>query len=191
MATFWNAVLFALFSFCAQLLLQFLRGGGSVRVRLTPSPSQNSVINYEIRNVGDTVAEDVHVTFSRSAEAENELWTTESGGHPRFEGLAPGEVWTSMFCVPGDGRDSEPVTATVRYKNGSLFRRLVDVDHEQWWWGMIGRLVPRIRVRHRKSFVLDPTRLSMLRINTGYPGKVELEKIGSELEKLGKQGANE
>lgn len=38
MATLWDAVLFALLSFCMQLLLQFLRGGGSVRVRLVPSP---------------------------------------------------------------------------------------------------------------------------------------------------------
>ncbi len=41
MGTIWDAVLFALLSFFVQLLLQFLRGGGSVRVRLTPSPSQN------------------------------------------------------------------------------------------------------------------------------------------------------
>ncbi|MYA17217.1 MAG: hypothetical protein F4Z28_10860 [Gammaproteobacteria bacterium] len=92
-----------------------------------------------------------------------------------------------MFCAPQGWRDSEPVTATVRYENGRLFRRLMDVDHEQWWWRVLGRLTPRIRVRHRKSFVLDPTRLFVLRINTGYPGKVELEKIGSELEKLRSQ----
>lgn len=187
MATFGDAVLFALLSFCVQLLLQFLRGGGSVRVRLMPSPSQNSVINYEIRNVGDTVAEDVRVTFSRPAEKQDELWTTESKRDPHFEGLAPGEAYSSMFCRSGGGLDSEPVTATVRYRNGSLFRRLVDVDHEQWFWGMVDRLMPRIKVRHRKSFVLDPSRLSVLRINTGYPGKVELQKIGAALEKLGKQ----
>lgn len=89
-----------------------------------------------------------------------------------------------MFCEGARWGDSEAVTATVRYKNGRLFRRLMDVDHEEWWGRMLDRLVPRIRVRHRKSFVLDPTRLSVLRINTGYPGKVELEKIASELEKL-------
>ena len=177
-----EAVLFALFSFGVQLFLMLLRSGSSVQVRIVPSPSQSQVFNYEVRNVGDVAAEDVRVSFSRRAEAQPELWNTEEKRDLHFPTLAPGEVWTSMFCLPSRWGDRKPVTATVRFKSGRLFRRLMDIDgDERWWWRVLGS--PRTGIRRRKKFVLDPTRLLALRANIGYAGKNELEEIARELEK--------
>ena len=176
-----EAVLFALFSFCAQLLLLFLRGGSSVHVRLVPSPAQGPVFNYEIRNIGDVVAEDIHVTFDRPADDHHsELWNTPQRRDLHFESLAPGEVYASMFCFPSGWGQRPPVTVTVCYRSGRLFRRLIDVDpDERWWWRLLGSR--RLKVRRRKTFVLDPARLMAFRANIGYAGKSELEQLIKEL----------
>ena len=86
-----DAVVFAVFSFCAQLLLQFLRGGSSVQVRLVQHPSQIQILNYEIRNVGSAPAREVHVTFSRQPATRQEMWTTDQKQDLRFDVLVPGE----------------------------------------------------------------------------------------------------
>ena len=173
-----EAILFGLLSFGAQLLLQFLRAGCGIRVRLIPSPAQNQVFNYEICNIGDTPAEDVRVTFSRPAEDEPEMWNTQGRQDLHFEVLSPGEAYSSMFCLPARWGSRDPVTVTVRYRNSRLFRRLADIDDEQRLWRVLSRLVSlRFRVPRRKSFVLDPPRLFAMRANVGYPGKTELGEI--------------
>ena len=178
-----EAVLFALLSFGVQLLLMLLRSGSNVQVRLVPNPSQNQVFNYEVRNTGDVTAEDVRVTFSRPAEVASELWNTPAKRDLHFPALAPGEAWSSMFCLPARWGDREPVTATVRFKSGRLFRRLMDVDaDERWLWRVLSG--SRTGIRRRKKYVLDPTRLLALRANIGYAGKNELEEITRELEKM-------
>lgn len=175
-----EAVLFALLSFGVQLFLMLLRSGSSVQVRIVPNPSQNQVFNYEVRNTGDVFAEDVRVTFSRPAEDGSELWNTPTKRDLHFSALAPGEACTSMFCLPARWGDRKPVTATVRFRSGRLFRRLMDIDaDERWWWRFLG--VSRVGIRRRKKFVLDPTRLMALRANIGYAGKSELQKIADEL----------
>ena len=131
------------------------------------------------------LAENVQVTFSRPAEADHELWNTESQRDLHFDAMAPGEAYMSMFCMPARWEDSEPVTVTVCYKNGRLFRRMTDIDAtERWWWRVLGDLVPRMRVQHRKSFVLNPTQFFAFRTNIGYAGKRELEEIASELKRI-------
>ncbi len=175
-----EAILFGLLAFVGQLLLMFLRSGSAIRVRLVPSPAQNVLLNYEICNVGDTIAEDVRLTFSRSAGSDG-LWNTEEKQDLDFEVLAPGEAYTSMFCATPGWKDQKPVTATVSYKNGRLLRRLTDLD-EQWWRRALDLVVWR-PVR-RKSFILDPTRLFAMRPNVGYPGKDEIRGIVDELGKM-------
>ena len=175
-----EAILFALLAFIGQLLLMFLRSGSAIRVRLVPSPAQNVLLNYEICNVGDTIAEDVRLTFSRSAGSDG-LWNTEGKQDLHFEVLAPGEAYTSMFCATPGWKDQKPVTATVSYRNGRLLRRLADFD-DQLWRRALDIVVWRpIR---RKSFVLDPTRLFAMRPNVGYPGKDEMRGLVDELGKM-------
>ena len=120
---FSQAVLLAVFSFGVQLLLLFLRGGGSVEIRLVQNPAQNSLMNYEVRNIGNVVVEDVHVEFSRDTRDNAELWNTESRRDLKFARLTPGETHVSMFCSTSAWNEKEPVVATVRYKNGRMFRR--------------------------------------------------------------------
>lgn len=185
----WNlldeALVFALFSFFVQLLLVMLRSGSNVRIRLVMSPTQNPILNYEVRNIGNVTAKDVHVTFSRPADDQLELWNTPQEQDLRFESIAPGEVYSSMFCTTPRWGDTDPVTATVRYRSSGLFPRLMDFDgDERWYWRALGSLtsgLTRGLVPRRKSFVLDPRQFFAMRFNVGYAGKDELRSIVEEL----------
>ena len=128
-------------------------------------------------------AEDVHVTFSRPAEAQRELWNTEDAREIRLESLAPGEAYTSMFCSP-IGWDGEPVTVNVRYRNGRLLGRLASIDPDEHWWRRVLGDVLKTRIRHRKDFTLDPLRFFAFRANVGYAGKKEMERIADAAEKM-------
>ena len=177
-----QAILLALFSFGAQLLLLFLRGGGSVDIRLVQNPAQNSLMNYEVRNIGSVVVEDVHVEFSRDAHGGDELWNTEARRDLKFTRLTPGETHVSMFCLASKWENREPVTATVRYRNGRMFRRLADIDEDQWWQRLVR--LPLWRIRRRQSFTLDPTSFFAFRYNVGFAGKDELSGIADSLKKM-------
>lgn len=177
-----QAILLALFSFGAQLLLLFLRGGGSVDIRLVQNPAQNSLMNYEVRNTGSVVVEDVHVEFSRDAHDDVELWNTESRRDLKFTRLTPGEVHVSMFCSAAAWNKRKPVTATVRYRNGRMFRRLADIDEDQWWQRLVR--LPLWRIRRRQSFKLDPTCFFAFRYNVGFAGKDELSGIADSLKQM-------
>lgn len=177
-----QAILLALFSFGVQLLLLFLRGGGSVDVRLVQNPAQNSLMNYEVRNVGSVVVEDVHVEFSRDAHGDVELWNTKSRRDLKFTRLTPGEAHVSMFCLTSRWEKRMPVTATVRYRNGRMFRRLADIDEEQWWQRLVR--LPLWRIRRRQSFTLDPTCFFAFRYNVGFAGKDELSGIADSLKQM-------
>ena len=180
-----EAVVFALFSFCAQLLLVLLRSGSNIRIRLVMSPTQNPILNYEVCNIGNVTAKDVHVTFSRPADNQLELWNTPQEQDLRFESIAPGETYSSMFCTTPSWGDTDPVTATVRYRSSGLFPRLMDFDaDERWYWRLLARLTSRLTrglVPRRKSFLLDPRRFFAMRFNIGYAGKDELRNIVEEL----------
>ena len=184
MTTIWDIVLLALLSFCAQLLLMVLRGGSNVRVRLLPSPTQNPILNYEIRNIGNVVAKGVHVSFDRNADEGEELWNTPDASDLRFESLAPGEAYSSMFCTTPTWGERKPVTVTVRYRSGGLFPRLVDFDDERWWWRTLGGMTSWLSkgvVPRRKIFVLDPGQFYAMRFNVGFAGKDELRALIEEL----------
>ena len=115
-----------------------------------------------------------------------ELWNSPTAQDVRFESLAPGEVYESMFCMAPGWADRGPVTATVRYRSGGLLPRLMDVDDEHHGWRMLGRVtswLSRGRVPRRKSFVLDPKGLFAMRYNVGFAGKEELGAIVKELER--------
>ena len=184
MTPIWEIALLALFSFCVQLLLMVLRGGSNIRVRLVPSPTQNPILNYEVRNVGNVVAKEVHVTFNRDADDDVELWNTSSASDLRFESLAPGEAYSSMFCTAPGWGEREPVSVTVRYRSGGLFPRLMDFDDERWWWRALGGVtswLSRGIAPRRKIFVLDPGQFFAMRFNVGFAGKDELRALIEEL----------
>ena len=177
-----QAILLALFSFGAQLLLLFLRGGGSIDIRLVQNPAQNSLMNYEVRNIGSVVVEDVHVEFSRDARGGDELWNTETRRDLEFVRLTPGETHVSMFCSATTWEKKKPVTATVRYRNGRMFRRLANIDEDQWWQRLVR--LPLWKIRRRQSFTLDPTSFFAFRYNVGFAGKDELIGIADSLKKM-------